>query len=155
MKHTKNKKGFTLTEVLLALGIIVLVGSVVFSSFSGFQKSKSVISDAETVVEVFRQAKNETIASKNSNAYGVYIGANSLTIFVGPTYSAGTDTNRVIALPSGKATLTTSLSGGVNYVLFKKISGETSQNGTVTVSSSGTTNTKTVTIYKTGIVEMN
>ncbi len=155
MKHITHKKGFSLIEVLVVLGIMTLVAGIVFTSFSGFQKSKSVTSDAETVAEILRQAKNETIASKNSNAYGVHFDSNTMTIFVGPTYSVGSATNRVIPLPSNNTTLSTSLQGGVSYVLFQKISGETAQNGTVTVSSSGTTNTKTVTIYRTGVVEMN
>lgn len=142
-------------EVLVVLGVITLIVGIVFSSFSSFQKSKSVTSDAETVVEVLRQARNETLASKNSNAYGVYFETNSMTIFVGPTYSTGNSTNRVIALPSNNTNLTTSIFGGVSYVLFQKISGETNQSGTITVSSTGATNTKTVTIYKTGVVEMN
>ncbi|MES3005074.1 MAG: GspH/FimT family protein [Patescibacteria group bacterium] len=159
MKYFINKKektsGFSLMEVLVVLGVLALVVSIVFSGFNSFSKTKSVGSDAETIVEILRQARNETIASKNSSAYGVHFSGNTMTIFVGPTYSAGAATNRVISLPSNNTSLTLSLTGGVSYVLFAKISGETNQNGTITVSSSGVTGTKTVTIYKTGIVEMN
>jgi len=155
MKKFLFKKGFSLVEVLVVLAIMGIVASIVLAGFNSFSKSKSVSIGAETITAILRQARNETLTSKDSLAYGVNFGTNKITIFVAPTYSEGVVTNRDFTLNNNNTNLTVSLSGGGTAVVFSKLNGETTQNGTITVSVPGVSNTKTVTIYKTGLVEIN
>jgi len=150
-----SNKGLTLVEVLVVIGVMALIVGIVFGSFNSFRGTKSVSIDAETVVEILRQARNETLSSKNAGAYGVKFATSTMTIFLAPTYVAGTATNRDFTLSSPKTVLTLSLTGGGSTIVFNKLTGETSQNGTIAVSSSVASSTKTVTIYKTGLVESN
>jgi type II secretory pathway pseudopilin PulG len=143
--------GFTVTETLIVIAIMIVLITVTLAVFSSFKNYEALNKDAQMVIETIRQAKNLTLNSKNSSQYGVHFESGSLTLFVGSTYTAGTTTNQVYSF-NPSVTATTSLSGGVNIV-FKRLTGETDNNGTITLSSAFSTTTKTITVYKTGLAE--
>ncbi len=145
-------KGFTLTETLIAIAIMLTLTFIVLSVFTNFRNHESLEKDAGLVVEVIRQAKNLTTNSKNSTEYGVHINSGDITLFTGTSYSAGSTTNQVYIF-NGGVTATTSLSGGGSNIIFKRLSGQTDNNGTITLSSSFSTTTKTINVYKTGLAE--
>ena len=149
----KLVSGFTLLEVLIVLVIIAVLVMIILGTFIEFRKSQAIEKDTELVVQVLNQARNQTLYSKNSSAYGVHFSTNEITLFTGSTFSAGAIDNDNYILASTETSLTTTLTGGGSDVVFKRLSGETEQDGTVVVSSSGITKTKTVTIYKTGLVK--
>jgi len=151
---SQGERGFTLIELLISLGIIIVLLAIVFSSFVKFRDREALLKNTEMVVAVLRQARNQTLSSKNSSVYGVHFSATSTTLFVGGSYSSGTTTNQKFNLSNGDNALTITLTGGGNDVIFRRLSGETSQNGTVVISSTKLSYTKTVTIYKTGLVEV-
>lgn len=130
-----------------------VIGAIVFSSIIKFRDAHSLSKDTETVIAVLRQARNQTLSSKNSSVYGVRFATTTVTLFVGATYSSSTTTNKVFTMSGSDNILTISLNYGGRDVVFQRLSGETSQNGTIIISSPRLTNTKTVTIYKTGITE--
>lgn len=146
------KSGFTYIELIVVLAILALLIGIFMSTFITFRKNQALIMDTDTVVGLLRQARNQTLTSKNSASYGVHFTAPKVTIFTGPTYSAGATDNQDFALSSTDTILTISLAGGGSDVVFNRLTGETSQNGTVVISSPGIPETKTVTIYKTGLV---
>ena len=83
----------------------------------------------------------------------MHIGSTKITLFTGSVYSVGASTNQDFNLNSRDSIITISLTGGGSDVVFVRLSGETSQNGTITLSSSALSQTKTITVYKTGVVE--
>jgi len=58
-------------------------------------------------------------------------------------------------LNASDAVFNITLAGGGSDVIFNRLTGETSQNGVITLSSPSTAQIKTVTVYKTGVVESN
>lgn len=153
--NKKNNKsfGFSAAELLVVLSIITVLSLVIITSFVTFRKNQALVFDTDTVVGVLRQARNQTLSSKNSTNYGVHFTAPKVTIFTGSTYNSNAADNQDFVLSSTDTILTISLNGGGSDVVFSRLSGETSQYGTVVVSSPGVSETKTVTIYKTGLVE--
>ena len=149
----QKTKGFTAGELIVSLAIMFVVAGIVMSAFINFRKTQSLSIDTETVIEVLRQARNQTLSSKNSTVYGVHLTAPKITLFTGATYSSGASTNQDYNLSSTDTILTISLNGGGSDVIFQRLSGVTAQNGTVIVSSPGLSQTKTITIYKTGLIE--
>lgn len=147
------KFGFTLTEILIVLGVMALLSGIIFSTFITFKKSEALNKDTETIVEVLRQARSQTMSSQNASQYGVHFTSSQVTIFTGATYSSSASSNQNFILSSTDTLLTISLVGGGTDIVFSRLSGETSQNGTVVVSSPDTSRIKTVTIYKTGLVD--
>ncbi len=151
--HTR--KGFTLIEILIVIAILAVLVTIIVSTFSLFNKNEAIKKDTETVVEVLQQARSQTLSSKNGSQYGVHFGTSKITLFTGATYSAGASTNSDTTLASTDTIVTVTLTGGGNDIVFTRLTGETAQNGTVVVSSPTSSRTKTVTIYKTGVIESN
>ncbi len=151
--HTK--RGFTAAEFLIVIAILALLSIGTVSTFVGFRDSQALSKDTELVVETLRQARSQTLTSQNSSQYGVHIGTTNITLFAGATYTAGSASNQVFPLTSRDTVVTITLTGGGSDVVFKRLSGETSQNGTIVLTSASSSKTKTVTIYKTGLVESN
>lgn len=153
IRENTKKSGFSILELLISLAIMIVLAVIVFSTFINFRKNESLVMDSETIVSVLRQARNQTLTSKNSSSYGVHITASKITLFTGTSYVSGGAGNQDFVLSTTDTILTINLTGGGSDVVFQRLTGETSQNGTVAVSSPGINLTKTVTIYKTGLIE--
>ncbi len=149
----RSEGGLTTIELIVSLAILTVLTIVVLTSLISFKKNQSLSKDSGTVVEVLRQARNQTLSSKNSSNYGVHMATTTVTLFAGSSYSSGASTNQDFLLSSTDTILTISLAGGESNVVFNRLTGETAQNGTVVISSPDVSETKTVTIYKTGLIE--
>ncbi|MBA3550755.1 prepilin-type N-terminal cleavage/methylation domain-containing protein [Patescibacteria group bacterium] len=147
------KKGFTLIEILIVISIIGIISTILMTSFSLFNKSEALDKDTDAVVESLEGARSLTLSSQNASQYGVHFGTSKITIFTGTSYTESASTNRDVVLSPTDTILTISLTGGGSDVVFKRLTGETTQNGTVIISSPSTSKTRTVTIYKTGVIE--
>ncbi len=152
----KNKKsGFTLIEILVVLAIVGLISIFIFTSLNNYKKFQALDKDKETIVQILRQARSQTLSSRNASQYGAHIASSTVTLFTGTTYSSSSASNQVFLLQASDNIMTISLNGGGSDVVFTRLTGETNQYGTITISSPTTSKTKTVTIYKTGLVEAN
>ena len=147
------KHGFTLVELLVVVAIMSVVSMIIFNTFVTFKTNQALNMDTDTVVEVLRQARNQTLTSKNSSSYGVHFSSTKVTLFVGTSYIVGSPTNQDFILSSTDTILTISLAPSGSDVVFDRLTGETVNYGTVVVSSPGISKSKTVTIYKTGLME--
>jgi prepilin-type N-terminal cleavage/methylation domain-containing protein len=155
MRISIFKKGYTLLEVLIVISIIGIVASIIISGFREMQFRHELDLNAEKVVEIIREARSRTLSSQNASQYGVHIGTTDLTTFVGTAYVAGTATNVKYNLTGTDTIIAVTLTGGGSDIVFRRLSGETAQDGTITISSSNTGATRVVTVYKTGLVEFN
>jgi type II secretory pathway pseudopilin PulG len=153
IKISQKSKGFTVIELLVVFSIMVLLFGIIVSTFFSFRKNQSLALDTQTVVSLLRQARNQTLSSKNSTVYGVHFSSPQAVLFVGSTYSSSDPLNETFNLSSTDTILTITLTGGGNDVIFQRLTGETNQNGTIVISAPGLSQTKTVTIYKTGLVD--
>lgn len=151
-KKYKNG-GFTLVEFLMVLAIMLVLFTILIGTFVSFRNRESLDKDMSLVIETIRQAKHLTLNSKSGNQYGVYIGNDDITLFIGPTYTAGLSTNQVISFNTDVDLYSISLNGGGNIILFKKLTGETDNNGTIILKSKIASTTKNIVVYKTGLVE--
>ncbi len=148
-----NRKGFTLIELLIVLGIVAIIFSLVIGFLNNFKDKESIDKNINLVAEVLRQAKHDTINSKDSSQYGVHFDSDKIVVFVGPTYSSLNPTNQTYPLDPNIVVYSTSISGGGSDIIFNKLSGSTDNNGDVTLKSLIASTTKTITIYKTGLIE--
>lgn len=146
-------KGFTLMEILIVLGILMLIFLVAFPKFAEIRNNQVLKSGVEDIITSINKAKSQTLASLNSLEYGVHFSQNSVTIFPGDTYIAGSSANEVIDifLPANISSI--SLVGGVSTLHFSRLTGMPSTSGTITISNS--TTSKTITISAAGAVGVN
>lgn len=147
-------KGLTIAELLVVVAIVAILSAISLSAFVSYRTSQALTADTETVAGLLRQARNQTISSKNASSYGVNFSSTTTTLFVGPTYSPGNPSNVAYTLTAGN-TLTTTLSGGATSILFNRVTGETNQSSTIVVTLQSATASSTISIYKTGTVEKN
>jgi prepilin-type N-terminal cleavage/methylation domain-containing protein len=148
------RKGFTLIEILIVIAILGIISVIVFGSFSVFRSSQGLDKDTDTVVEILRQARSQTLISKNASAYGVHVATTAVTLFSGDTYSAADPNNQVFTFLNADLVVSVTLTGGGSDVIFKRLTGETSQNGTIVLSTQGAQpRTRTITVFKTGLIE--
>ena len=151
-----KKSGFTLAETLMVVAITVMVAAITMFSFSTYGTEESISKDQGRVVSVLEKARAMTLDSFNSSQYGVHFATSTVTIFTGVTYNSTATSNIVTSLNSKVQIKSVVLSGGGNDIVFNRLSGETNQVGTTTLSLiSATTTTKSVTVYGTGLIQPN
>src|SRR5665213_37757 len=87
--------GFTLIETLVAIAIVVLIGTISIATFYSAKKAKELGPTADGVVEVLERAKADAIAGKDDQSFGVYFASSSYSYFEGPTYNSSDTKNRI------------------------------------------------------------
>lgn len=154
LSHNRKKKGgFTLIELIVVVAILVVISGIIISAFVVFNHSQAVDKDTEMVVETLRLARSQTLASKNATQYGVHFSPLSITLFSGSSYVASASTNVVFSLHSGDTISSVTIPAGGEDVIFDRLTGATTDAGTVTVSSADLSLSKSVTIYSTGLIQ--
>jgi type II secretory pathway pseudopilin PulG len=128
-KHQKNR-GFSLVEILIVLGILIILMGMAVPAFRVFQKSSDLDGQAEKIIDTLRLAQNKTVASEESAQYGVYfdnsVWPNKYTLFRGSDYSLRNASFDVAHnLPSQIEIHEIDLGGG-GGIYFEKLTGYTS-----------------------------
>lgn len=148
------KKGFSINEVIIVIAIMAVLFSSVFIAFSRLNREKSLERSVSEILSVLEEARAMTLASKNNSPYGVHFQTDKVVLFMGYTFIQGDPNNKDIGLTSDVTISNIALSGGGNDIVFKRLSGETEQDGIITISlTSDPLKLKTISIQKTGIVE--
>jgi len=146
-----NNKGFSLLEVIIAMTIVTLMAVTVFVSLSAYRSRHAVSDMATNVISALSQARTKTVAGYNDTSYGVNIASTSITLFSGGSFNSSASDNQVIA-SSDDLTIQPYLVGGATNVYFKRLTGETTQFGYITIKSlSDMTKVATVTISASGV----
>lgn len=151
-----KKSGFTLAETLMVVAITIMVSAITMFSFSAYGSTEAISKDQSRVVSVLEKARALTLNSYNSSQYGVHFASSTVTIFTGVTYNPLATSNIVTTLNSKVQISDVALSGGGNDIIFNRLSGETNQMGTTTLSLiSASTTVRTVTVYGSGLIQSN
>lgn len=152
----QNEAGFTLTELIITVGIISLLLSTVAISLTTSHRKASVSSAITQVITDFKlqQVKamsGDTEGGATATNYGIYFNATSYVLFRGTSYNPN-DTNN-LAVPI-ENTLQFSPVG--KTVIFTKASGDVSSfdplANTITISDTTSNVQKVVTFNKYGVV---
>lgn len=151
-----QERGAMLIQLLVTIVIIGVLTTIVSVSLSSARTSQALQNSVEEVISALSEARSRTLAGENDSQYGVHLESSRVVIFVGPSYSAGISTNKVVDLDSAIVLASIALNGGGSEVLFDQLTGDTNQYGTLIVKRSTTTEgQKTVTITKTGLASSN
>lgn len=146
--------GFTLLETVMVIAIVTLLLAFSLTAFRNLGDNEALGKDAALVTAILAQARSLALSSKNNDQFGVHLTSSSVTLFEGTSYVAGASTNRTDSLNSRVTITAISLSGGGSDIIFRQLTGDTTNSGTVTLSQVGdATKTRSVTIYKTGLIE--
>lgn len=151
--------GFTIIEVLVTISIALVLFGLISINLG---KSSSAVSVSGVVNTLLADIKHQQLlamggdqgSTSSQQSQGIYLQADSYTLFAGNSYSGGDSNNFTVDLPSS-VTLTTSFAG--NTVLFTKGAGEVNSfvggNNTITISDPSTS--QTITIGRLGALTVN
>ena len=105
-------KGLTFIEILVYIGLIVMVGTIIFTVFPRFRGSLLLNSAAEEGLSFIGEAKSKTLSAKNELQYGVNFSSSTVTLFSGLVYDPADSSNRQTLLPTGVEISCIQLMGG-------------------------------------------
>ncbi|TSC78485.1 MAG: Uncharacterized protein G01um101429_758 [Parcubacteria group bacterium Gr01-1014_29] len=146
-------RGFTLIEILIVVAGITILASIVLFPLASFRRTAQLSSAIEEGVSLLVSARLKTLSSEGATQYGVHFETVKMVFFVGTTYITGNPQNSEVLIPNDVEISTISLNGGAVDVVFKRLTGETDQHGTVLFRlKSDPSNTKTLRIEQTGAV---
>lgn len=150
----RHSQGFSLIEVVVASAIAVILAGITFTAFINVNRQQALDKTRVMVIGILEQARSNSISSKNSQYFGVHVATSTLTLFEGTAYNSASATNTVFYLSSFVGLSSISLNGGGNDIIFGRLTGTTSNYGTIIYSlSTDSTQNKTVTVQPTGIIE--
>lgn len=148
-----KNKAFTLMELMMVIVIFSIILSVSFYFFSGFGKKEALEKDVAGLTAFIRNARLLSVVSKDASVFGIHLENDKAVLFEGSTYVPG-GANEKILIFSPKVYLYSYSfnNGGVN-IIFNRLTGNTANFGTVTLSLKDNSASTTITILKTGVIQ--
>lgn len=147
--HTQS--GFSLIELLLVVaifGVVAIVTMLGFQNFARFQQYNQAVGDMQFVLD---QTRMNARGAVSDSAHGIKFSTDRVTQFVGASYVVSDPQN--FETTYSHVTIATDLTGGVDEVVFEKLTGLPSATGTVTVTGTNFAASTTITISDSGIIE--
>ena len=131
------KRGFSLIELLVVIGIIVILMVLAVPSYYFFQKQSDLTSSTEEIINTLRLAQNKALASEGASQYGVYFDQTTtphqFILFKGGSYAARDSLfDNIHELPGSVEIYDINL-GGEQEVVFNRLIGDTSQSGDISL----------------------
>lgn len=142
-----NKRGITLVELLVTIGILSIVALIGVSLAANVFTSNQVTVEADQLGNVLRLAQTRSVSGYQDDVWGVHTNLSEYTLFKGSTY-AGRDTafDEVHAIQAGVEI------SGLTDVVFDIRTGATSNTGTITLTHVESGESKTISINENGRV---
>lgn len=138
--HSRATKGFTLVELLIALGVLAIVSGMGVGSYRTLMQGKNHVANVQVVVQSLRSAQVHARAAYEDDAWGVLVASSGVTLFKGGSYS-GRDASFDTAYAfQGQPTIT-----GDTEIVFAKVFGTVPSVSTVTLDEYDRSDTITIT----------
>jgi prepilin-type N-terminal cleavage/methylation domain-containing protein len=124
----KNKKGFTLAELLIVIVIIMLITVFIYLNLFRRKGFNELYSTRDQIVALLREAQNNAIFQKQDSEWGVYFlnstsTSPSYSLFYGITYSTSTSLKKYNLPTSVEYDTSTIASGNSLTIYFNKTTG--------------------------------
>lgn len=151
-RRVSMASGLTFVEILGVITIMTLMAVLMwggFASYANRQTFRTTVTDVKSGIVDVRQ---KTLASENDMVYGFYASSTAVVFFQGATYTEGDSDNVTINLPTD-ITATPLFTGGVQDIVFTRLTGVASATGTLTFFSTKADQYATITVNATGLIE--
>jgi prepilin-type N-terminal cleavage/methylation domain-containing protein len=143
----ENKKGFSLLEVILSLGIIVLITGISVSIYQSYQIRNNLDLASFSIVEGLYRAQILSKASKGDSIWGVYATTSKVVVFKGSSF----DSRDINFDEENDISETISISG-ISEIVFDKLTGYPRKTGTILLTAINNS-TSSITINSQGMIE--
>ena len=146
-------KGFSLVEFIGIFAVTLITTAIVVGGFLGFKRGSELTLAKEHTLSQLREAKTRTLAARDNAAWGAHVETDRIILFK-EIYSAGALENETIILPASAEISAIALAGGGNDAIFKRLTGETDQYGTITIRlKAEPTKIQTIVIQQSGLFQ--
>ena len=147
--------GFTLIEVVIVLGVLMIVLILSTSALYNLTKKTDLDASRDNIVSTLNTARNKTLASEGSAKYGVYfdtsLSPNRYVLFQGPSYALrNVSFDEIHDLASSIEISDINLNPTNNEVVFNRLEGDTDNYGLVSIRSLSTSEIRIIYIYPSG-----
>ncbi|HEY4504653.1 MAG TPA: hypothetical protein VJI73_02685 [Candidatus Paceibacterota bacterium] len=122
--------GISLLELVIVLAILITMVISGITSLSEFRTNVAVADSKEKIMLALSRARSKTLASELGNVYGVHFQTDKAVLFIGPIYIVSEPSNEEYVFDNRAQIYNISIADGSN-VLFERLTGETSNTGTV------------------------
>ena len=95
----KIQSGYTLAELLVSMGILVVIFALVTINLSPLPSNTLQATNLDTLLSDIRA--QQTLSMSTDSSYGVHFESGSYTLFKGASYTQGLASNFVVNLDSG------------------------------------------------------
>ena len=151
----KKQKGFSLIEMIAVIAIGAVLVAAVVVSFSSFRNSKIVDISADQILSVINEARVKAVSSEDYSRFGVRLEANRTVLFKGDVFTEPSSFNIETPLSPLVEISNISLNGGGADIVFQKLTGKTSNYGSLRVRLKSDNNKyKTISVKSTGIANI-
>ena len=153
----KNKKGFSLIEILISISILAVISSSAFIWFVSYQRQTELDSASKIIRSALRDAQSRSISGKDNKRWGVLVD-NSNNKFVlfrdeGSGYATATIKEENYLSQFLKID-ENSLAGGCDEIIFINSKGNTAQNCVIKiVDLSNVNNFRNISITSVGLID--
>ncbi|PIS39156.1 MAG: hypothetical protein COT33_03465 [Candidatus Nealsonbacteria bacterium CG08_land_8_20_14_0_20_38_20] len=158
IQNSKLKTGFTLVELIVVLGIMIILIALTVPAYQIFKREADLTNSTEEIINNLRLAQSKTLASEGAGKWGLYFSTstNQYVLFKGNNYATrATSSDEVHKLKETIEFFDVSLAGG-NEVVFDRVTGTSGQPGIVSLRlKSDPTKIKTIYVENSGQVGQN
>jgi prepilin-type N-terminal cleavage/methylation domain-containing protein len=159
----KNKKGFTLVELLIVIVIIMLITVFVYLSLFRRKGFSELYSTRDQIVALLREAQNNAISQNKDSEWGVYFSnltstSSFYSLFYGTIYSTSTSLKKYNLPTSVQYNTSTIPTGSSLTIYFNKITGISSTSTSIILNfnlSNQTIASSTININQSGLISFN
>ena len=150
-----KQRGFSLIEILAVVTIGAILVTTVLFSFSSFRNSKIADISADEVLSVINEARVKAVSSEDYSRFGAHLESGRVVFFKGDVFTEPNLSNIETALSSLVEISDISLNGGGANIVFQKLTGKTSNYGSLRVRlKSDNSKYKTISVKSTGIAQI-
>lgn len=144
-----KQRGYTLVEMVVVLAIVGLLAALTVAIFN-LQKVNNFNKQSEELVSALRKAQSQAATGENNDEYGISFSSGSYTTYRIDTATA-TQTSIATTTVSG-TTISTSITPSASQVTFLRVSGQTKNatSATITMTLNGTSRTKVIIVNAAG-----
>lgn len=159
MKKFIFQKGFTITELLVVMGIVSILFGISTINLLSLRNNTSTNANTITFINDFKSQQSKamagyTQAETSHNSYGIHLEQTRYTLFKGNTYSSTDPGNFVVTLPVDIQF--TNVLFPSSQIVFGAIDGEivnfTQGSNKLTIRNVNDNNSKTVELNRYGVV---
>lgn len=137
------KKGFTITETLISIAVLIIVSSIIFFSFSALNNKQTLKAEKDMIISLIDTVRLNALNSKDGEDQKIIFGTTTIS------YDGSTTT-----LTSGISLY--SYNTGTTSIVFRRLSGFPNATGTLFYQfrkGNATLGTTSISINNLGVIE--